>query len=100
LINVVFWGNIDFKIFESMQIDATSNTNVVRFTGDRYYDMLSQELRPSFESGKALARIAGRLPYWIIFIIVPASFARRPKIYPALAKRQCKGSLKTEVNDM
>jgi hypothetical protein len=33
---------------------------------------LSQELRPSFESGKALARIAGRLPYWIIFIIVPA----------------------------
>ena len=58
---------------------------------------LSQELRPSFESGKALARIAGRLPYWIIFIMHFA-FARRPKIYPALAKRQCKGSLKTKNN--
>ena len=30
---------------------------------------LSQELRPSFESGKALARVAGRLPYLIILVL-------------------------------
>jgi hypothetical protein len=33
---------------------------------------LSQELRPSFESGKALARIAGRLALLDKNIIVPA----------------------------